>query len=268
MLGIDGGGTSCRAALATASGDIVGRGKSGAGQHPHRPDRRPREHRRGGAAGLSSTPARIPALIAATPTPCSGSPAANVGTYRQQLEAILPFAAAVVETDALIALEGALGDRRRGDCHRSAPAPPIMARKDGAAARRSAAGASMVGDQGSGARIGRDLLEETLLAHDGIRPASPLTDAMLARLPQRSARRGRVHHHGQARRFRRLRADGVRACRQGRCRRANGSSARAVGDVEASLDALDLRRQRSALPARRAGAALCAAAVARATGRC
>ena len=37
-----------------------------------------------------------------------------------------------------------------------------------------------VGDQGSGGRIGRDLLEETLLAHDGIRPASPLTDAILA----------------------------------------------------------------------------------------
>ncbi|TIT87602.1 MAG: N-acetylglucosamine kinase, partial [Mesorhizobium sp.] len=35
-------------------------------------------------------------------------------------------------------------------------------------------------DQGSGARIGRDLLEQTLLAYDGIRPASPLTAAMLA----------------------------------------------------------------------------------------
>ena len=37
-----------------------------------------------------------------------------------------------------------------------------------------------VGDQGSGGRIGRDLLEETLLAHDGIRPSSPLTDEILA----------------------------------------------------------------------------------------
>jgi glucosamine kinase len=37
-----------------------------------------------------------------------------------------------------------------------------------------------VGDQGSGARIGRDLLEQTLLAHDGIRPASPLTREMMA----------------------------------------------------------------------------------------
>ncbi|TIX61380.1 MAG: N-acetylglucosamine kinase, partial [Mesorhizobium sp.] len=37
-----------------------------------------------------------------------------------------------------------------------------------------------VGDQGSGARIGRDLLEQTLLAYDGIRQGSPLTQAILA----------------------------------------------------------------------------------------
>ncbi|TIM62324.1 MAG: N-acetylglucosamine kinase, partial [Mesorhizobium sp.] len=30
VLGIDGGGTSCRAALATADGTVVGRAKSGA----------------------------------------------------------------------------------------------------------------------------------------------------------------------------------------------------------------------------------------------
>jgi glucosamine kinase len=38
----------------------------------------------------------------------------------------------------------------------------------------------LVGDQGSGARIGRDLLEETLLAYDGIGEASELTRALLA----------------------------------------------------------------------------------------
>jgi glucosamine kinase len=37
-----------------------------------------------------------------------------------------------------------------------------------------------IGDQGGGGRIGRDLLEQTLLAYDGIREGSPLTGAMLA----------------------------------------------------------------------------------------
>jgi glucosamine kinase len=54
-----------------------------------------------------------------------------------------------------------------------------MARKDGTS-RAIGGWGFQVGDQGSGARIGRDLLEQTLLAHDGVRAASPLTDAMMA----------------------------------------------------------------------------------------
>ncbi len=38
-----------------------------------------------------------------------GLAGSNVGTYRQQLEAILPFQRNVVKSDALIALEGAVG---------------------------------------------------------------------------------------------------------------------------------------------------------------
>ncbi|TIS50792.1 MAG: N-acetylglucosamine kinase, partial [Mesorhizobium sp.] len=54
-----------------------------------------------------------------------------------------------------------------------------MARKAGKS-RAIGGWGFQVGDQGSGARIGRDLLEQTLLAYDGIRPGSPLTEAMLA----------------------------------------------------------------------------------------
>jgi glucosamine kinase len=37
-----------------------------------------------------------------------------------------------------------------------------------------------VGDQGAGSRIGREALEEALLAYDGVRPASPLAGWILA----------------------------------------------------------------------------------------
>ncbi|MGO8264342.1 N-acetylglucosamine kinase, partial [Rhizobium ruizarguesonis] len=37
----------------------------------------------------------------------------------------------------------------------------------------------VVGDKASGARLGRDLMERSLLAHDGVRPASPITDAVM-----------------------------------------------------------------------------------------
>ncbi|TIS18424.1 MAG: N-acetylglucosamine kinase, partial [Mesorhizobium sp.] len=49
-----------------------------------------------------------PELIPETPA-ILGLAGANVGTYRQQLEAILPFSKSRVETDAEIALEGAVG---------------------------------------------------------------------------------------------------------------------------------------------------------------
>ena len=88
-------------------------------------------------------------------------------------------AQSVVESDALIALEGAVGD---GDGAIAMLGTGTA--YHGAQGRRDRAPIGgwgfLVGDQGSGARIGRDLLEETLLAYDGIRQASPLTDAVLA----------------------------------------------------------------------------------------
>ncbi|WP_292150760.1 BadF/BadG/BcrA/BcrD ATPase family protein, partial [Mesorhizobium sp.] len=83
-----------------------------------------------------------------------------------------------VETDAEIALEGAVGS---GDGAMAilGTGTAYMARKAGKSHAIGGWG-FQVGDQGSGARIGRDLLEQTLLAYDGIRPGSPLTDAMLA----------------------------------------------------------------------------------------
>ena len=176
VIGIDGGGTSCRAALATADGSIIGRGKSGAANI--RTDLTGARASIVEAARLAFLEAgQDPGLMAATPA-LLGLAGSNVGTYRQQLEAILPFRRNVVKSDALIALEGAVGDRD-GAIAVLGTGSAYMARTDGEL--RSIGGwGFMVGDQGSGARIGRDLLEETLLAYDGIAEASDLTRAMLA----------------------------------------------------------------------------------------
>ncbi|PBB80649.1 N-acetylglucosamine kinase [Mesorhizobium sp. WSM3879] len=176
VLGIDGGGTSCRAALATADGAIVGRAKSGAANI--------RTDLTGARANIVEAARQAfvaagedPELIPETPA-ILGLAGANVGTYRQQLEAILPFSKSRVETDAEIALEGAVGS---GDGAMAilGTGTAYMARKAGKS-RAIGGWGFQVGDQGSGARIGRDLLEQTLLAYDGIRLGSPLTDAMLA----------------------------------------------------------------------------------------
>jgi len=175
VLGIDGGGTSCRAAVATASGEIIGRGKSGAANI--RTDLTGARASIVEAARLAFSEAGLdPDAVAATPA-LLGLAGSNVGTYRQQLEAILPFPKCAVESDALIALQGALGDDD-GAIAILGTGSAYMIRREGRT--RSVGGwGFLVGDQGSGARIGRDLLEETLLAFDAIRPASDLTRSLL-----------------------------------------------------------------------------------------
>ena len=132
-----------------------------------------------------------------------------------------------------------------------------MARKNGKS-RAIGGWGFQVGDQGSGARIGRDLLEQTLLAHDGIRQASPLTQAMLAIFrdnPEDVVEFTTTAKPGDFGGFAPMvfdhaaKGDAV----------ANWILGQAVADVEASLGVLDLARQGSALPAGRAGAALRAA---------
>ncbi|MEZ2328617.1 BadF/BadG/BcrA/BcrD ATPase family protein [Mesorhizobium sp. RCC_202] len=235
VLGIDGGGTSCRAALATVDGAVVGRARSGAANI--------RTDLTGARANIveAARQAFVAAgedseLIPRTPA-ILGLAGANVGTYRQQLEAILPFSKSRVETDAEIALEGAVGS---GDGAMAilGTGTAYMARKEGKS-RAIGGWGFQVGDQGSGARIGRDLLEQTLLAYDGIRAGSPLTDAMLAVFRNNpedvvefttNAKPGdfggfapKVFDHAQ-------KGDLV----------ANWILDKAVADVEASLDALDL----------------------------
>ncbi|BCG77194.1 N-acetylglucosamine kinase [Mesorhizobium sp. 113-3-3] len=235
VLGIDGGGTSCRAALATVDGAVIGRAKSGAANI--RTDLTGARSNIVDAARQAFIAAgQDPELIPQTPA-ILGLAGANVGTYRQQLEAILPFSISRVETDAEIALEGAVGS---GD-----GAMAILGTGTAYMARRQAKSRAIggwgfqVGDQGSGARIGRDLLEQTLLAHDGVRARSPLTDAMMAIFRNNpedvvefttNAKPGdfggfapKVFEHAE-------RGDAV----------ANWIVDKAVSDVEASLDALGL----------------------------
>ncbi|WP_245469302.1 N-acetylglucosamine kinase [Mesorhizobium sp. M7A.F.Ca.MR.362.00.0.0] len=232
---MDGGGTSCRAALATADGTVIGRAKSGAANI--RTDLTGARSNIVEAARQAFLAAGQDAeLIPRTPA-ILGLAGANVGTYRQQLEAILPFSISRVETDAEIALEGAVGS---GDGAMAilGTGTAYMARRQGKS-RAIGGWGFQVGDQGSGARIGRDLLEQTLLAYDGVRAGSPLTHSMLAVFRNNpedvvefttNAKPGdfggfapKVFEHAE-------KGDSV----------ANWILDRVVADVEASLGALDL----------------------------
>lgn len=175
VLGIDGGGTSCRAALATASGEVLGRGRSGPANIMT--DLHGARHNIVEAARLAFVDAGRDAGLIAQADAVLGLAGTNVGGYRQQLLDILPFRRSLVESDALIALNGALGDHD-GAIAIIGTGSIFMSRK-GSAMQTIGGWGFMLGDLGGGARIGRDLLQETLLAHDDIHPSSPLTTAVM-----------------------------------------------------------------------------------------
>ncbi|MCB1469310.1 MAG: N-acetylglucosamine kinase, partial [Rhizobiaceae bacterium] len=83
----------------------------------------------------------------------------------------------LVETDAMIALEGAVGSGN-GAIAILGTGTAYLGRRGGEA-RPIGGWGFLVSDQGSGAQIGRELLERTLLAFDKVGPASPLTQDML-----------------------------------------------------------------------------------------
>ncbi len=176
VLGIDGGGTSCRAALATADGRILGRAKVGPANirtdlNGARDSIMAAVSQAFAAAGRDM--AEIPDTAAVL-----GLAGANVGPYGARLRTLLPFNRCLIQSDAMIALEGAVGTGD-GAIAILGTGTAYLARQ-GDESRELGGWGFLLGDQGSGARIGRDLLEETLLAYDGVLAGTPLTETVLA----------------------------------------------------------------------------------------
>lgn len=175
-IGIDGGGSSCRAAVADRVGNILGRGNAGPANILSDLEsslinivESARDALR--AAGLSAdTLSKVSAVV--------GVAGANVGDYGVRIERALPFADGHVVTDALIALQGALGDSD-GVIGAFGTGSVYNARRDGKLHGIGGWG-FVIGDQASGARLGRDLMEKSLLAYDGVRPSSSLAARILA----------------------------------------------------------------------------------------
>ncbi|MCF3641253.1 N-acetylglucosamine kinase, partial [Rhizobium sp. TRM95111] len=108
IIGIDGGGTSCRAAVATPDGTVLGRGKGGAANILTDPNN----------AIVSITDAALAAFrdagLSEAELPAAsaflGLAGTNVGDLTRYVHDRLPFRDTVIDSDGLIALQGALGD--------------------------------------------------------------------------------------------------------------------------------------------------------------
>lgn len=177
FIGVDGGGTGCRAVVADENGRVLGQGTAGSANivtDPH--------------GALANVMKAIDAALLNAGLDASayydkchavlGLAGGNVEGAGTPIEAGLPFANADVEFDGLIALQGALGDQD-GVVAILGTGTSYIIRQNGTVYSVGGWGFPL-SDLGSGARLGQSLLQECLLVQDGIRPGSRLTQDVLA----------------------------------------------------------------------------------------
>ena len=177
VIGVDGGGTGCRVTLATSEGKVLGNGNGGSANITTNLD--------GARANIMAcvmqalTEADLPEKILPDCAAVLGLAGANVGTFANDLKATLPFALSDIVSDATIALQGALGDGD-GAIAILGTGSAYMSRT-GETTRLIGGWGFQLSDVGGGARLGREALEMTLLAHDEVVPHTQLTIGILER---------------------------------------------------------------------------------------
>lgn len=173
-LGIDGGGTGCRAAVADASGRVIGVGAAGPANvttdlalaRTNLLAAAEGALQQAGGGALASLRAGL------------GLAGANALGPQALVQLDLPFARVRLESDAIAAVKGALGP---GDGIVVAIGTgSVFARQTGGVIRQIGGWGAVLGDEGSGAVLGRALLARALRAVDGLDPMTPLLRSVLA----------------------------------------------------------------------------------------
>lgn len=177
FLGIDSGGTKCRARLRDADGTLLGEGTGGPSNIRLSPDLVWNSILTACREALSQAGLQEGDLK----TIHAGMGAAGAG-QASAVERLLsrpnPFASFAIDTDAHTAWLGAFngGDGAililgTGSCGYGGV---------GGQCRYVGGWGFEISDEGSGATLGRDLLRRCVWAHDGRIPSTPLSDALLA----------------------------------------------------------------------------------------
>ena len=175
FLGIDGGGTGCRAALADLGGNVLGTGTAGPANIASDPDGAARNILSATRAALSAAGLGdevLPLLQAGL-----GLAGANADGTVERLRAALPFDRMRIETDAVAAVKGAL--READGVVAALGTGSVFAVQRGGAVRQIGGWGLVLGDEGSGAWIGRALCTEAVRAVDGFRPMTPMLQDLL-----------------------------------------------------------------------------------------
>lgn len=177
LIAVDGGGTSCRAVVAKRDGTALGEGIAGSANIVTDPGLALANV--AVAASRAAVQAGLPGDAIHDCAAVLGLAGANIGHHASRFAARLPFRLNHIETDARIALQGALGEMD-GAVAVVGTGSVFLSRHKGSI--RSIGGwGPAVGDFCSGQRLGRTLLEQVLRAYDGLRAHSELTQGVMAR---------------------------------------------------------------------------------------
>ncbi len=177
ILAVDGGGTGCRALLADRNGGPAGRGTGGPANIGADPATALDNIMR--AATQAAQDAGLDVSILNETCAVLGLAGANSLVDKDRVEQSLPFGKVKIVSDAVTALQGALGPDDGAIVILGTGS--VFVKREQDAFEIVGGRGFMLSDHAGGARLGRELLEETLLALDGMADRTELADAVLAR---------------------------------------------------------------------------------------
>lgn len=179
MIGVDGGGSGCRVIVADAVGTILARAEGGPANIATDPD----------GALRSILECSESAVKAALGTSAGGElraahaglglAGANAKGASERLAAALPFARCRIETDAITAARGALG--QEDGILAALGTGSVFVRQQAGNLRQFGGWGLVLGDEGSGARLGRAALIHVMRAAEGFTPMTPFLQHILDR---------------------------------------------------------------------------------------
>ncbi|MBD1206036.1 MAG: ATPase [Rhodobacteraceae bacterium] len=171
FLGIDGGGTGCRAAVADAAGRVLGRGEAGPANIASDPE--------GAAANILAAAESAVAAAGGGEVRAAGLglAGANAAGAAERLRDALPWRRIAVVTDGITAVKGALGPE--DGVVAALGTGSVFAVQRAGIIRQIGGRGLVLGDEASGAWIGRTVLAASLRAVDGFTPMTPLLAALV-----------------------------------------------------------------------------------------
>jgi len=178
FLGIDGGGTNCRARLRDAAGRKLGEATGGPSNIFTDPVEAIATVAKVSEAAFAK--AGLPATGMTHCSACFGLAGANMAGAVQRVQAHpRPFQQLRIAHDGIIACAGAHAGGDGAIAAIGTGAVYVVSR--GGKMQTFGGWGFMLSDQGSGADLGRESLRRTLYARDGIVPRTAFTDAVWAR---------------------------------------------------------------------------------------